>query len=61
MVTKETLEKDLADHIVAKDQQIANANAISGVIQYIQAKLKAMEEEPRILVPKLVPPSDMKR
>lgn len=50
MTPREQLQQDLAQHIQLREQAIANANAISGVIQYLERKL-AENDDSRIVVP----------
>jgi len=55
-MTREQLEKDLLDHRQNRDQAVANANAIGGIVQYLEAKLHELDEseKSRIVVPRLV-------
>jgi hypothetical protein len=40
-MTREDIEKDLADLKKQREQLIANVNATAGVIQYLESKLAA--------------------
>lgn len=50
-MTRAEIEQELAQKVQEHAKAIANANAIWGVVQYLNAKLAAMPTDTRIIVP----------
>lgn len=48
---REQLVEELQRHQQLREQAIANANAISGVVQYLQQKLAEYDAKPKIIAP----------
>jgi hypothetical protein len=45
-MTREDLQKDLAEFKAQREQLIANVNGLAGIIQYLEAKLAQFDAAP---------------